>query len=65
MKPLGISSAMRVVMPSKAEDKIWDAVEEAIEAGWTPQRFKNEVANAWAEYFRRTANDTKKVLLGF
>ena len=56
---------MRVVMPSKAEDKIWDAVEEAIEAGWTPQRFKNEVANAWEEYFRRTANDTKKVLLGF
>lgn len=38
--------------PSKVEDAIWEAVEQAIEAGWTPRQFKLEVASAWEQRFR-------------
>ena len=68
MKPLGMSLMMgagpilRVTHPSPTEDKIWEAVEAAIEAGWTPERFRQESAEGWADYRRRQAEDESKVL---
>ena len=32
-----------------AEDKVWDAVEEAINEGWTVDRFRKECAIAWVD----------------
>ena len=61
-KPLGLTPAFHVTMPSKTEDRIWDAVEEAIEAGWTPVRFKHEVAAAWEAILKKAAKDAIRVL---
>jgi len=54
MKPLGIGfgisnglPTMGVHTPSRVEDAVWDAVEEAISAGWTPAKFRREVIAAW------------------
>ena len=38
-----------VSTPSKVKDAIWEAVELAIDSGWTPQQFKNEISEAWRE----------------
>jgi hypothetical protein len=53
-KPLGIGFAVRdgalgftSSMPSRAEDKIWEAVQEARCAGWTVAQFRSECAEAW------------------
>lgn len=66
MKPLGIrlgiGGTMRVVHPSRVEDAVWNAVEEALCAGWTAQRLKAEFADAWGEALRRQAKDDAKVL---
>ncbi len=47
MKPIGISACLEVRMPNQAEDAIWEAVQSAIDSGWTPERFKQESALAW------------------
>jgi len=51
MKPPGISldnfPSLRVTTPSITEDKIWEAVEAAISDGWTANRFRREVIQAW------------------
>lgn len=47
MKPLGLTLFMQVVHPTRAEDKVWEAVQEAICAGWTPVRFMREAREAW------------------
>lgn len=31
----------------QATDATWEAVEKAISAGWTPDRFRQEVLQAW------------------
>lgn len=50
MKPLGMTMfPLQVVKPTPTEDAIWDAVEKAILAGWTPTRFKRECADAWRD----------------
>lgn len=50
-KPAGIAldlqSGFRVTQSSATEDRIWDAVRDAIAAGWTPRQFRNEAASAW------------------
>jgi hypothetical protein len=64
MKPPGIyltaghgSVSFNVRHPSKVEDAIWAAVEEAILAGWDARAFKIEAASAWEESLRRQAKD--------
>lgn len=44
---------LQAIYPSRAEDKVWDAVEEAICAGWNPKRFITEAESAWAEVLKR------------
>lgn len=48
--------------PSRVEDSIWDAVAEAIDAGWTPQKFRLEAAEAWETYLRDEAKWAGKEL---
>lgn len=59
MKPLGIvvggDALLRVTRPSRAEDAVWSAVEEARCAGWTARQMIAEVRSAWAEHLRREA----------
>lgn len=57
MKPPGIGlgvSGGAVVMyatgSDRATDKLWDAVDEAITAGMTPERFKREMVAAWEHH---------------
>ena len=38
---------MRVAQTSQTENAIWDVVEGAIREGWSPERFKKEVTEAW------------------
>lgn len=70
MKPNGLNLRLKhgqpilqVTGPSMEEDMIWNAVESAVDAGWTPERFKREVASAWTEKLHREAEDAEKELL--
>lgn len=40
---------MGVTRSSEAEDKVWEAVEQALIENWTPDRFIREVREAWAQ----------------
>lgn len=61
MKPPGVSLfPLRVITPSPVEDKIWDAVQEAIIAGWTPRKFRSEAASAWGHELREMAKDAER-----
>jgi hypothetical protein len=69
MKPPGIYAALHggsvtfnVRQPSRVEDAIWNAVQEAIDAGWDAKAFKAEAASAWEEELRRQAKDAVAVL---
>lgn len=64
MKPLGMSIDLRVLLPSKTEDLIWSAVEDAVATGWTPARFKREVALSWDEAMKRESKEAQRILLG-
>jgi hypothetical protein len=63
MKPNGIrlglgvggSPLLSVTTPSQAEDKIWEAVEEARIENWTFEQFMNEAQDAWAHGLRDEA----------
>lgn len=67
MKSLGIAittaGTLRVTTPTRAEDLIWSAVEQAIEEGMRPEDFKREAAECWSEYLRREAKAAAKMLL--
>ena len=52
--------SMRVIHSTPVEDAIWRAIEEAIPAGWTVERFRNECEEAWLEYKRREEEDARK-----
>ena len=59
MKPLGISLTVGATgprlgcsRPSRTEDLLWDAVEQAQIEGWTPKRLIAEMREAW-EYQRK------------
>ena len=62
MKPLGLSADLRVQYPSKVEDAIWEAVQLAIEANWTPERMRGEIADAWREKLREDAKYAYDIL---
>jgi len=61
MKPLGISHNFQIINPSKVEDQIWEAVEEAINAGWTPERFKQEAGLAWEDALKQQIKNVNNV----
>jgi hypothetical protein len=49
---MGIDSGglhIQLKRPSRAMDAIWEAVSEAIAEGMTPERFRDEAAQAWKE----------------
>lgn len=64
MKPLGVTADLRVRMPSRAEDMIWEAVREAINDGMTPEQFKSEAAEAWQECLKEDGKHAAKTLSG-
>jgi hypothetical protein len=33
----------------RVADKIWDAVSEAVIAGWTPEQFRTEALSSWVQ----------------
>ena len=41
--------SLSVSRPSIVEDSVWDAVQRAVEAGWTPTQFLREVREAWEQ----------------
>jgi hypothetical protein len=65
MKPLGVNFglngrgqvALNVRKPSRTEDAVWNAVEEAHMEGWTPEQFLSEVRSAWDESRTRALKD--------
>lgn len=60
MKPLGMDSFFNITRPNSIQDKIWDTVVEAINAGWMPEQFIQETRNCWYEYLReKRENDDK------
>lgn len=62
MKPLGMTADFRVIRPSRAEDAIWSAVEEAIAAGMSPQDFRSEAARAREHQLKQAAEHADKAL---
>lgn len=56
-KPLGMTADFRITHPDRVEDKVWEAVEEAIDAGWTPERFMREVRSDWSAYLAQKRKD--------
>lgn len=70
MKPPGIYATMNggsvtfnVRHPTGAEDSIWEAVEDAIRIGMTPEQFKREVAQAWEGTLERHAREAVAAIL--
>lgn len=53
---------MRVCQYSRVEDAIWDAVEEAINAGWDARKFRMEAASAWEHRLKEDAKDALRDL---
>lgn len=62
MKPPGLefrlsggALTLGVTRSDRVTDAIWEAVEEAIDCGMTPERFKREMICAWEHYRREQA----------
>lgn len=47
-KPLGLTVGLRVVIPSRAQDKIYEAVQEAIAESVDVASFIREARECWA-----------------
>ena len=69
MKPLGIEMAIvegepswQVTKSDKVSDLIWEAVEEAVRVGWSPEQFKTEISCAWQEALTDQIKDMQKVM---
>lgn len=54
-KPLGMTAWLQIVRPTPTEDKIYDAVEAAIEHGIPVEEFFREARDCW-----RIALDEKR-----
>lgn len=57
MKPLGMNPLLQIIRPDAVQDKVWDAVEAAVDAGWTPENFMLEVRNDWSDYLSQRRKD--------
>jgi len=55
-KPYGLTGDFRVIRPTAVENHIWDAVQEAVLAGWTVEQFRREARQAWSQ----ALDDTKR-----
>ena len=64
MKPLGVTPFLGIVHPTRAQDAIWEAVEKAIAENMTPEKFRAEVALAWAHEFKGAAKYAADILMG-
>ncbi len=69
-KPSGINIGMNergptwsVASSSRVDNLIWEAVQEAILAGMTPEQFKREVADAWKYELSEESKRVQKILL--
>jgi RNA binding exosome subunit len=62
MKPLGMTPFFQIVHATRAEDKVWEAVEEAIDGGMTPAEFRSEAADAWEQILRDRGKEARKQL---
>ena len=58
-KPLGVQLTigeqgprMWVTRPTYTEDKVWDAVQAAMDEGWSIDRLVHEAQAAWADNLR-------------
>lgn len=65
-KPIGIDWTMRdgvpmlgVIRPTPVEDAIWDAIERAVDAGWTVEEFRREAASCWDGYLHDKARSDR------
>lgn len=68
-KPLGVALTvgeggigMHVTAGDRVSDKVWDAVEEAYLADWTPEKFIAEVKQAWEQAIDDDAKRKKEDL---
>ncbi len=67
MKPSGINFSigsdgpkMRVTGSSRVEDKIWEAVQEAVVSNWSVEMFKEEAADAFQHEYRELEADVTR-----
>ena len=54
--------SMRVTKSTRAEDMIWDAVQEALNEGMSPKSFRLEVISAWEEASKERLEDELREL---
>ena len=54
-KPYGLTATFQVIRPTRAEDKIYEAVQEAIASNMTPTDFIREARKSWAHELREQA----------
>lgn len=50
-------------MDNGIEEKIWEAVEKAVDDNWTPREFQAAVRSAWLEKIKRNANSAREAVL--
>lgn len=62
MKPYGMTALFQIVRPTSAENRIWEAVEEAIAEGMTPTQFRREAAAAWEHSLHEAAKSAVRDL---
>lgn len=62
MKPMGLTADFRIVRSTRAQDKIWEAVEDAVREGMSPEDFKREAAQAFEHEYNERAKDAVRVL---
>lgn len=66
MKPAGAyftaGGGLIVRKPSRTEDAIWNAVEEAIREGWTARQFRDEASEAWEHALKEQAKRAREDL---
>ena len=51
-KPYGMTSAFQLVVPTRIQDAIYDAVALAIADNMSPEDFRREAAECWAQEYR-------------
>lgn len=59
-KPYGMTAALQIIRPDAVQDAVWDAVERAVDAGWTVEQFRSEAADCWNEYLRQKRESDMK-----
>lgn len=63
-KPYGLTLDLRVVVPDRVQNIIYDAVQEAIDSGISPKQFKAEVAECWEMVLKDNMKHTMDELHG-